>query len=101
MTWLQRYRVRHFVRNSICVVPVIGMVLALVTVRALAWLDREMGWESRIDPDTARAVLGTLAASMFTFIVFVSSSLLIVVQLASATLTPRVIGIVFRSPVTR
>ncbi len=101
MTWLQRYRVRDFVRNSICVYPILGMVAALVAIRGLAWLDRAMGWESRVDPDTARAVLGTLASSMFTFIVFVSSSLLIVVQLASATLTPRVIGIVFRSPVTR
>jgi uncharacterized membrane protein len=101
MTWLQRYRVRYFVRNSVCVIPVVGMAAALVVVRGLAWLDREMGWESRIDPDTARTVLATLASSMFTFIVFVSSSLLIVVQLASATLTPRVIGIVFRSPVTR
>jgi uncharacterized membrane protein len=38
---------------------------------------------------------------MFTFIVFVSSALLVAVQLASAQLTPRIIGILFRSPVMR
>ena len=42
-----------------------------------------------------------MAASMFTFIVFVSSALLVAVQLASAQLTPRIIGIVFRDPVTK
>ena len=38
---------------------------------------------------------------MLTFIVFLSSSLLLVVQLASAQLTPRIIGVVFRDRVTR
>ena len=48
-----------------------------------------------------RAVLGMMASSMFTFIVFVCSALLIAVQLASAQLTPRIIAIVFRDPVTK
>ena len=38
---------------------------------------------------------------MFTFIVFVSSALLVAVQLASSQLTPRIIAIVFRDPVTK
>ncbi len=42
-----------------------------------------------------------MASSMFTFIVFVCSALLIAVQLASAQLTPRIIAIVFRDPVTK
>jgi uncharacterized membrane protein len=48
-----------------------------------------------------RAVLGTLAGSIFTFIVFVCSSLLLVVQLASAQLTPRMIGVLFVDTVTK
>ena len=101
MTWLQRYRLRQFVRNSIWFAPVLGMIAALAAVFPLMWLDRTLAWESALNADAARAVIGTLAASMFTFIVFVSSTLLIVVQLASAQLTPRVIAIVFRSAVTR
>ena len=38
-----------------------------------------------IEPDAARTVLITLASSMFTFVVFVSSALLIALQLASAS----------------
>ena len=38
---------------------------------------------------------------MFTLIVFVCSSLLLVLQLASAQLTPRIIGVLFRDSVTK
>lgn len=101
MTWLQRYRVRHYVRNSIWIWPLLSMLAAMVAVRLLHWIEEMMGWESNFNPSTAQAVLGTMAASMFTFIVFVSSALLISVQLASSQLTPGIIAIVFRDPVTK
>jgi uncharacterized membrane protein len=101
VTWLQRYRVRHYLRHSLWVFPVLSMFAALVLVRILHGIEEAMGWRAGSDPDTARAVLGTLAASMFTFIVFVSSALLVAVQLASAQLTPRIIALVFRNPVTK
>ena len=101
MTWLQRYRVRQYLRDSIWIYPSVGMVAGLGAVWLLHGIEKGLGWESSVSPDTARAVLGTMAASMFTFVVFVSSALLVAVQLASAQLTPRVIGLVFRDPVTR
>src|SRR5262245_18585936 len=101
MTWLQRYRVGHYVRNSLWIVPVLGMVAALLAVRILHQIEAALGWESGVDPDTARAVLGTLASAMFTFVVFVCSALLVAVQLASATLTPRIIALVFNERGTR
>jgi uncharacterized membrane protein len=101
MTWLQRYRVWHYAANSIWVLPALNMVAAVVAVRVLGRIEDTLALQSSIDADTARAVLGTLAASMFTFIVFVSSALLVAVQLASSLLTPRIIGIVFKDPVTK
>jgi uncharacterized membrane protein len=101
MSWLQRYRVRHYVRNSIWILPVVAMVTAVILVRLLHWFEAEMGWEGGFHPDTMRAVLGNLAGAMFTFIVFICSSLLLVVQLASAQLTPRMIGVLLRDPVTK
>ncbi len=101
MSWLWRYRVRHYLRNSLWIGPLLSMAAALGGAHILMAIDKAMGWQSAIDPDTARAVLGTMAASMFTFIVFVSSALLVAVQLASSQLTPRIIGIVFRNPVTK
>ena len=101
MSWLTRYRIRQYVSDSFWIVPLISIVAALATARLLHAVEVAKGWESTIDPDTVRAVLGTLASSMFTFIVFVCSALLVAVQLASAQLTPRIIGIVFRDPVTK
>ena len=101
MTWLQRYRVRHYLRNSIWIWPLLSMAAAIVAVRLLHWIEEGMGWTSDLNPSTAHAVLGTMASSMFTFIVFVSSALLVAVQLASSQLTPRIIAIVFRDPLTK
>jgi uncharacterized membrane protein len=42
-----------------------------------------------------------MAASLFTAIVFVCTALLVAVQLVSAALTPRIIAIVFRDPITK
>jgi uncharacterized membrane protein len=101
MTWLQRYRLRHYFANSIWILPILGMVAAVGTAHLLHGIEQAAGWQSALDPDTARAVLGTMASSLFTFIVFVSSALLVAVQLASSLLTPRIIAIVFRDRVTK
>ncbi|MFI5399381.1 MAG: DUF2254 domain-containing protein [Candidatus Binatia bacterium] len=97
MTWLQRYRLSSYVRRSFWILPVLGMTLALLAVRLLHWIESAMGWQLQYDPSSAMTLLGTMAASMFTLIVFVCSALLITVQLASVQLTPRVIGLMLQS----
>jgi len=101
MTWLQRYRLRHYVANSLWIFPFLGILAALAAVRVCHGIETTLGWEADLHPDTARTVLDTMSSSMFTFIVFVSSALLISVQLASAQLSPRIIGLVFKDPVTK
>lgn len=101
MTWLQRYRFRHFLTNSMWIFPSLSMPVALISVRLLYGLDEVWGLRSSVDPEAMRTLLGTLAGAMFTFVVFVGSALLIAVQLASAQLTPRIIAFVFRDPVTK
>ena len=101
MTWLQLYQLRHYLGNSIWILPVLGALVAIAAIRVLHATETEMGWVATLDPDTARAVLGTLASALFTSIIFVCTALLVAVQLASAALSPRIIGIVFRDPVTK
>jgi uncharacterized membrane protein len=101
MTWLQRYRVRHYFSNSIWILPVLSALAAVAAVRILHRIEEEMGVVSEVDPATASTVLGTLASSLFTSIVFVCTALLVAVQLASAALTPRIIALVFRDPITK
>jgi uncharacterized membrane protein len=102
MTWRQRYRARALLRTSVWIVPLGAMVAALVAAPLLRHVDRRLGW-SLLDfsPEGARAVLGAMAASMMTFIVFVFSILLVAVQIAGAQLSPRIIARAFRNPATR
>jgi len=97
MTWLQRYNIRSFFRNTIWFPPLLGMVAAILAHPLVRWLDATLGWKAAVGPESARAVLGALSSSMLTFIVFVFSIMLLAVQLASAQLTPRIIATFFRS----
>ena len=99
MTWLQRYHLRRFVRWSLWLMPVLAIGLVFVVAPVLRWLNHATGWSwFNFTPDGARTVLGAFTSSMLTLVVFVISSLLIVVQLASAQLTPRIITMVFADP---
>ena len=96
MTWLQRYRLKRTLRWSLWLLPALSIGLVFVVAPLLRWLDRITGWNwFNFTPDGARCILGAFTSSMLTFVVFVVSSLLIVVQLASAQLTPRIIALVF------
>jgi uncharacterized membrane protein len=101
MTWLQRYRLRNFVASSVWLPPLLGMVAALLLFPVIRRVDAMLGVEPWLGPDGARTLLGALASSMLTFIVFVFSILLLSVQLASAQLTPRIIALVYRSRVVK
>src|SRR4029453_18532380 len=99
MTWLQRYRLRHFLQFSFWFVPMGAILVALLAVRAVQWLDAQTGWSWLNFTETgARGILDSLSSSMLTFIVFAVSALLLAVQLASGLLTPRIIALVFSLP---
>jgi uncharacterized membrane protein len=93
LTWLQRYRLWAFLASSLWIVPVLSMALALAAAPALRRLDAATRLTLfGFGPEGARAVLTGLVASVFTFVVFVFSILLLAVQIASANLSPRVIA---------
>src|SRR5689334_6470632 len=101
MSWLDRHRLKLYARNSIWVFPAICIFAGLIAVSLLNRIDRAFGWELNVGADTARTVMGTVAASMFTLVVVGSSAVLVAVQLASAQLTPRIIALVYRSRIRK
>ncbi len=102
MTWLQRYRLRHFLRFSFWTAPVVWMMAAVIAVRTVRWLDQQTGWAwLAFSPEGARQLLGGLSSSMLTFIVFAVSALLLAVQLASGQLTSRIIALVFSARIVK
>lgn len=101
MSWLQRYRIRSYVQQSIWILPLLAIVVAMISCRLVVRFSGPPAPDETFDPGATRDFLQSLANSTFTLIVFVSSALLLAVQLASAQLTPRVIGLFFRDPVTK
>ena len=101
MSWLDRHRLKLYVRNSIWVFPALCIFAGLIAVLLLNRIDRAFGWELNVGADTARTVMGTVAASMFTLVVVGSSAVLVAVQLAAAQLTPRIIALVYRSRIRK
>lgn len=94
MSWLRRYHMQQFIKTSFWLFPLSGILAAMAVAPAIRWLDGQIQW-SWLDysPEGARAILEAFASSMLTFFIFVLSSMIIVVQLASAQLTPRIISI--------
>ena len=73
----------------------------LIMVALVNQIDATLGWQLKMAPETARTVIGTVAASMFTLVVVASSAVLVAVQLGSAQLTPRIILLVYRSRIRK
>ena len=101
MKWRTRYRFQLYLRNSIWILPVFSIFAGLITVALVNQIDTTLGWKLKMSPETARTVIGTVAASMFTLVVVASSAVLVAVQLGSAQLTPRIILLVYRSRIRK
>ncbi|HSZ62988.1 MAG TPA: DUF2254 domain-containing protein [Terriglobales bacterium] len=98
MSWAFRRRLRSFLRSSLWVVPAIATVTAFLSVPLLRILDRRLGFQLfRFSPEGARAAAGIVSAAMLSFVVLFFSVLLLTVQIASSTLSPRIIARPFRS----
>ena len=96
LTWRQRYQLKWTFRWTLWILPVLTIVVVLAIAPLILRIDHLTGWTwLNLSPDGARAILAAFTSSMLTFLVFVVSSLLIVVQLASAQLTPPVVAMVF------
>jgi uncharacterized membrane protein len=98
MSWAFRKRLHSFLRSSLWVVPAISTLAAFLSVPLLRILDRRLGFQFfRFSPDGARAAAGIVSAAMLSFVVLFFSVLLLTVQIASSTLSPRIIARPFRS----
>ena len=98
MPWAFRKRLNSFLRSSLWVVPAFSTLAAFLSVPLLRLLDRRLGFQFfRYSPDGARALATIVSAAMLSFVVLFFSVLLLTVQIASSTLSPRIIARPFRS----
>lgn len=102
MSWAFRKRLRSFLRSSLWVVPAFSTLAAFLSVPLLRILDRRLGFQFfRFSPDGARAAAAIVSAAMLSFVVLFFSVLLLTVQIASSTLSPRIIARPYRSRVLK
>src|SRR5581483_2526965 len=101
MKWIQRHRLRAFLKNSLWPQPLACMAAAFIATPLVRRFDRFTGWTLHADLDNARALVAALSSALLTFIVFLFSWIIIALQIASASLTPRVIALVFNDLVTK
>ena len=98
MSWAFRKRLHSFLRSSLWVVPAVSTLAAFSSIPILRILDRRLGLELlHFSPDGARALAAIVSAAMLSVVVLFFSVLLLTVQIASSTLSPRIIARPFRS----
>jgi uncharacterized membrane protein len=96
MSWILRYRCRIFLRSSLWAAPVASMAAAMLAAPLIRLVDEHTRWALMgFGLEGSRAVIGALASSLLTFIVFAFSIILLAVQVSGAQLSPLVIGRIF------
>jgi uncharacterized membrane protein len=97
-SWAFQKRLHRFFQSSLWVVPAFAALAAVLTTPLLRIIDRSLGFRFfHYSADGARALASIVSAAMLSFVVFFFSVLLLTVQIASSTLSPRIIARPFRS----
>ena len=90
-SWAQRFRLRQRLKGSLWFVPLGGALLGAILGSADAWHDAALrvppGWQ--YSADTASGLLTTIIAAMVGLFGFVVTIGVLVVQMATGTLSPR------------
>lgn len=94
--WIRRYKTSLFLQTSLWLMPIACMAAALLVAPLIRHIDERTQWTLMgFGPEGARVVVGALATSLLTFIVFAFSIILLAVQIAGGQLSPRVIARIF------
>jgi uncharacterized membrane protein len=83
----------RYTSQALWVVPFSAIILELILYRLLDALGDMLGWQlQRFSATGAQSMLETVITMNLSFVVFTFGSLLVVIQVASGQLTPRVIA---------
>ncbi len=93
MYWGIGQRAGRAFRSSLWSIPLLAIPFALAATRILHWLDAQIQWKLLgFGVSGAQALLQAVSTSTLSLMVFTFGSLLIAIQVASGTLTPRIIA---------
>ena len=98
MSWAVRFQLRQHLRQSLWAVPLVGAAVGAVLAIADGWLEDRVsvpsGWS--YSASTATSVLSTVSGAMIGLIGLVVTIGVLVVQMATGTLSPRFMRLWYR-----
>lgn len=100
--WRLRFMLRERASRSLVLVPTLYIVAALLLAELVPLIEGEgdpLGL--RLDPDTARTILSSIAGGMIAFTGLVVSIAVVVVQFGASQYTPRLVNRFRRDPVVK
>ncbi|MFE7773341.1 DUF2254 domain-containing protein [Streptomyces sp. NPDC057445] len=98
VSWATVFRLRQYVKASLWILPLFGLLLGVVLADAAVRLDGSVDlpsdWE--YSPSTASSVLSSIVGAMIALLGFVVTIGVLVVQQATGTLSPRYMRLWYR-----
>ncbi len=102
MSWQVHYHLRRVLHSSFWLTPALCIVAGILFGMLTRGIDGVLYFPFlNFSPDGARNLLSSLSGSLLTFLVFVVSSMLLIVQIASGQLTPRIIAMTFSNRIAQ
>ncbi|MDQ0578875.1 DUF2254 domain-containing protein [Streptomyces rishiriensis] len=97
-SWAARFRLRQYVKASLWIVPLLGLVLGVALAEAAASVDGASWLPTTWDysASTATSVLSSVVGSMIALLGFVVTIGVLVIQQATGTLSPRYMRLWYR-----
>ncbi|MFG3165596.1 DUF2254 domain-containing protein [Streptomyces sp. NPDC048200] len=98
ITWADRFRLRQYMKASLWIVPLLGLVLGVALAEAassaenVSWLPKTWDYSA----STATSVLSSVVGSMIALLGFVVTIGVLVIQQATGTLSPRYMRLWYR-----
>ena len=103
MTWATRNRVQQYVRDSLWIAPLVGVLLGLLGALVVVKIDQgaDLPAQWRYSPSTASTVLSAIIGAMAALTGFVVTVTVLVVQMVIGTFSARYMRLWYRDPVLK
>ncbi len=99
MRWNLRFKLNEFRKNSLWLVPVVGVAVCIVAQRLVSRLDAHWDAPSHLTftPSTAGLLFSAIVAASMSLTGFMLTILVLLVQMAGSSYSPRTLLFVFRN----